>query len=348
VNSLPNLNIISNDKFYSNKYSNHNDLGTIINSFIKHYNINIIARKTEVKFKFLTIIDKVKFLNFYSIKAIKILQHNKKDKFLFISLTPFNFFVFLFLKLILRKKLFYLYLRSNGFNEYKIILGNFGQLFYFFMLKIIISNVKLIVSSKDLNISKNSFYLVKPSELTKNWLKNRTCNKIKNVVKFLYLGRIRKEKGIINFIKLINDTEINYQLKVYGVDHSSHFKNTKRISYFPQIFNIKKIINIYDACNIFILPSYTESAPKVVWESLSRLRPVIIFKDIRHIAYKKKGVYVCERNIISLNKKINFIIKNYSKIQKKIKNNNFPSKNDFQNNLLNIIKKNENNSKKKL
>jgi hypothetical protein len=40
------------------------------------------------------------------------------------------------------------------------------------LLKIIISNVKLIVSSKDLNISKNSFYLVKPSELTKNWLDN--------------------------------------------------------------------------------------------------------------------------------------------------------------------------------
>jgi glycosyltransferase involved in cell wall biosynthesis len=230
VNSLPNLYIISNDKFYSNKYSNHNDLGTIINSFIKHYNVNIIARKSVFKFKFLTIIDKVKFLNFYSIQTIKILQNNKKNKFLFISLTPFNFFVFLFLKLILRKKLFYLYLRSNGLNEYKIILGNFGQLFYFFMLKIIISNVKLIVSSKDLNISKNSFYLVKPSELTKNWFKNRTCNKINNVVKFLYLGRIRKEKGIIDFIKLINDTEINYQLKVYGVDQSSHFKNTKRIS----------------------------------------------------------------------------------------------------------------------
>ena len=136
MNSLPNLYIISNDKFYNNKYSNHNDLGTIINSFIKHYNVTIIARKTAFKYKFLTIIDKVKFLNFYSIQAIKTLQYNKKNKFLFISLTPFNFFVFLFLKLIMRKKLFYLYLRSNGFKEYKIILGNFGQLFYFFMLQL--------------------------------------------------------------------------------------------------------------------------------------------------------------------------------------------------------------------
>jgi UDP-N-acetylglucosamine:LPS N-acetylglucosamine transferase len=155
-----------------------------------------------------------------------------------------------------------------------------------------------------------------------------------------------KEKGIIDFIKLINSSDINYQLKVYGLDYSNHFKNTKRIKYFPQIYNIKKIIDVYDACNIFILPSYTESAPKVIWESLSRLRPVIVFKDIRHVAYKKKGVYICERNVTSLSRKINFIKKNYQNIQKKIKKNKFPTKNEFQNNLLNIIKRDEFSPKK--
>ena len=342
-----NLYIISNDKFYNNKYSNHNDLGTIINSFVKYYNVNIIARKTEFRFKFLTIVNKVKLLNIYSIQTIKIIkQVNEKDKFLFISLTPFNFSVFLFLKLILKKKNFYLYLRSNGFNEYKVILGNLGKLFYYLMLKIIINNVKLIISSKDLNIDKNDFYLVRPSELTKAWFKNRTFVNLNNrVVKFLYLGRFRKEKGIIDFIKLIDGSNLNYQLKVYGLDYSSHSKNTQRIKYFPQIFEVEKIIKVYDACNIFILPSYTESAPKVIWESLARLRPVIIFKDIGHIAYKKKGVYVCERKASSLNKKINFIMKNYHKIQKTIIKNNFPFKNEFQNEFLNIIKKHESDSK---
>jgi glycosyltransferase involved in cell wall biosynthesis len=357
MNSLPNLYIISNDKFYNNKYSNHNDLGTIINSFIKYYNVNIIARKTRFQFKFPTIINKIKFLNFFSIKTIKnINTNNKKDKFLFISLTPFNIVVFLLLKFILKKNYFYLYLRSNGFNEYKIILGNFGKLFYFLMFKIIIDYVKLIVSSKDLSISKKYFHSVKPSELTKIWFKNRTLVNINNdVVKFVYLGRIRKEKGIIDFIKLINSSDINYQLEVYGLDYSNHnkninyssrSKNIKRIKYFPQIYNIKKIIDVYDKCNIFILPSYTESAPKVIWESLSRLRPVIVFKDIRHVAYKKKGVYVCERNVTSLSRKINFIKKNYKNIQKKIKKNKFPTKNEFQNNLLNIIKKDEYSPKK--
>lgn len=340
---LSNLHIISNDKFYKNKYSNHNDLITIINSFTKYYNINIIARKSKFRLKFLTVVNNVKFLNFFSIQTIKNFNlSNKKDKFLFISITPFNFFVFLFLKLIYRKNFFFLYLRSNGFNEYKIILGNFGKLIYYLMFKIIINHAILIVSSKELNIAKNYFHLVKPSELTKIWFKNRTFKKpSNNVVKLLYLGRIRKEKGIIDFIKLIDNSNINYELSVYGLDYSIHYKNSKKIKYYPQIFNIRKIINTYDLCDIFILPSYTESAPKVIWESLSRLRPVIIFKDIAHVAKSKKGVYVCERNASSIHNKINFIKKNYSNIQKKIKKNIFPTKKKFQNDLLEIVKKYE-------
>jgi glycosyltransferase involved in cell wall biosynthesis len=336
-----NLYIISNDKFYNNKYSNHNDLNTIISSFTKYYNVNLIARKTKFHFKFPTINKKVRFLDFFSIKTIKIINSNfKNDKFLFISLTPFNFIVFLFLKLILKKKFFYLYLRSNGFHEYKIILGYFGKFFYYLMLKIIIKNVKLIISSKDLNFNKNSFYLINPSELTKFWFKKRSfINPISDSIKFLYLGRIRKEKGIVDFIKLINRSNLNYQLKVYGLDYSNHQKDSQKIKYFPQISNVKKIIKVYDSCDIFILPSYTESAPKVIWESLARLRPVIVFKDIQHVAYKKKGVYICERKLSSLSKKVNFIIKNYRKIQETIKKNNFPLKDEFQKKFLNIINK---------
>ena len=123
------------------------------------------------------------------------------------------------------------------------------------------------------------------------------------------------------------------------MDYSNHHINSKKIKYFPQISNVKKIIEVYDSCDIFILPSYTESAPKVIWESLARMRPVIIFKDIQHVAYKKKGVYVCDRKASSLSKKVNFIIKNYRKIQKTIKKNNFPLKNEFQKQFLNILKK---------
>ena len=48
------------------------------------------------------------------------------------------------------------------------------------------------------------------------------------------------------------------------------------------------IIKIYDDHNIFILPSYTEGHPQVLDESLSRMRPVIIFPEISHVIRKER------------------------------------------------------------
>ena len=340
MNNLPSLYIISNDKFYIERYLNHNDLGSIINSFEKHFNVNIIARTTIHKLKFLILNKKIIFHNFFLIKTINNIKLSDENaKFLFVSLTPFNFIVFLFLKFFLKKKNLYLYLRSNGFKEYEIIFGYLGKLFYHLMLSIVINNVKLIISSNDLQYNKKNFYLIQPSELDQLWFDNQLIASIAKKIKFLYIGRFKKEKGINDFIELINSTKLNFELKIYGLDSVKNYRNTKRIKYFPQIFNKRKIINIYDKANIFILPSFTESNPKVIWESLSRLRPVIVFEDIKHVVENKIGVYASKRNVTSLIKTVNFIINNYKLIQLQIKNNNFPLKENFEKDFARILKK---------
>jgi glycosyltransferase involved in cell wall biosynthesis len=340
MSSLPILYIISNDKFYNEKYLNHNDLGSVINCFQNNFRINIIARSTKRKFKFLVLQNKIQFLNFFSIKTINNIRlADKKAKFLFISLTPFNLINYLFINFFLRKKNFYLYLRSNGFKEYEIIFGYLGKLFYHLMLRLVINNVKLIISSSDLRYNKKKFNLIQPSELDPEWFDNQLIARVSKKIKFIYLGRFKKEKGIKDFIELINSTKLNFELKVYGLDSLKNFSNTKRINYYTQIFDKKKIINIYDKANIFILPSFTESNPKVIWESLARLRPVIVFDDIKHVVKNKIGVYVSKRNITSLIKTVNFIINNYKLIQLQIKNNNFPSKENFEKDFVHILKK---------
>jgi len=146
--------------------------------------------------------------------------------------------------------------------------------------------------------------------------------------------------GITNQYKLkLKKMNINYKLNVVGLESSKHNYQEGRISYYLQEFNKNKIIEYYDQSNIFILPSFTESAPKVIWESLARLRPVIVFDDIMQVSQKKIGVYVCKRNSISLIKTASYIIKNYKSIQAQIKKNNFPLKNQFQKEFLNILKK---------
>ena len=89
-----------------------------------------------------------------------------------------------------------------------------------------------------------------------------------------------------------------------------------------------------------ILPSYTEGYPMVILESLSRFRPVIIFKEIEHIIEDRKGIFVSDRNFLSLLEKINYVIDNYNSIQESMKNNILPNNENFIKGLKEILSKN--------
>ena len=74
-------------------------------------------------------------------------------------------------------------------------------------------------------------------------------------------------------------------------------------------------------------------------EALARLRPVIVFKEISHVVRDRKGVYVVERNLKSLSEKIKYLIDNYEKIRQEMKTNQLPSKENFVNEIRNILNK---------
>ena len=113
----------------------------------------------------------------------------------------------------------------------------------------------------------------------------------------------------------------------------------KQVGMGPQNNN-DSIIKIYDSHNILILPSFTEGHPQVLDESLLRLRPVIVFEEISHVIGDRKGIFVSERNPISLSKTINHIMTNYYSIEKKIIQNVLPTKDNFLKQMSNIIREN--------
>ena len=156
-----------------------------------------------------------------------------------------------------------------------------------------------------------------------------------DIAKLLYLGRIKIEKGVFSLIQLLKKSNLNYKLSIVGGNRSYH-KNSKMIFY-KQVSDTKKIIKLYDDHNIFILPSFTEGAPKVILESLARLRPVIIFDEIKHVKLNFKGVFICKRKSSSLEKKIKTILKDYKKIQQDMKRNILPTKKIFQKELIKIL-----------
>ena len=122
----------------------------------------------------------------------------------------------------------------------------------------------------------------------------------------------------------------NIILSVVGMEKFSDKKiEQKNVSIHKIETSDEKLINFYDEHNIFVLPSYTEGYPMVLLESLARLRPVIIFDEIKHVAGDKEGIFVSKRNLENFLEKIDYIKMNYSKIQEDMKKNNLPSKEDF-------------------
>ena len=75
----------------------------------------------------------------------------------------------------------------------------------------------------------------------------------------------------------------------------------------------------------------------VLLEALARRRPVIIFEEIKHVIGEKKGVFVSKRNFLSFFGTLNFIRKNYKKIQKDLLKNKLPTNKEFIDEFVKII-----------
>ena len=323
--------IVSNDKIWiSNKrFTSNNDLNNIITCLNKNYNLNLICRKSNKKLNFL-LNERFSYSKFNQI-------NEKKINIFLISITPYNFFVFFYLLLIKRLDLTgVVYLRSDGFLEYKIKYGFIGYYIYAFMFFFIKRKLKVLSCSKYFTNVKSK-KILHPSELNSFWFKR--SNGIKKFkTDFIYVGRFKREKGSIFLVNLFKKHFTKYKLTIVGTKKESIHREyyNKNIRFIGPVTNIKKMIHLYDSSRIFILPSYTEGFPKVISESLARLRPIIIFEEIKHILDDRNGIFICKRNKKNIDKTINYIFKNYKKIQKEISKNNFYTKDNFKKELLEL------------
>ncbi len=327
--SINNLAIIENEKIFQEKnkfYCDNIDAKSIpegINNFRKIY---LIARKSKVKRVQQINLSQVKIGSniFLFLNLILKTFSEKNINYLLISINPYTFLSALIL-LLFKKKVF-IYLRSSGHEEYKAKYGLFGKLIYHIMYLLVTPWSNLIVCHERLT-KKKDYHLVFPSQLGNKWFENLKQVSL-DKVRLLYVGRMRVEKGIFDFLKMFNKLSMNAELSI--VSDVKNLKNmNKKINLLGFGYDEKSLIEIYDSHNIMVLPSYTEGHPQVVLESLSRKRPVIVFDDIKHIIGTKKGIFISKRNIISLNETIEFIMKNYTKIQENMKENKLPTKEEF-------------------
>ena len=333
--------IISNESIFNYEgsfFCDNIDLKSTPEGLSKKFKVNIICRLSKKIRSHKINIENIKsYSNIFSyLSAVFMSLKEQKSKYLIVSISPFTFMACILIKLFKKKPI--VYLRSDGYREYKLILGFFGPAIYHFMFSII-SKISLLISCREYILRNKPGEIVAPSQISSQWLANYKEPEI-NKSRLLYVGRIRKEKGIYSLLNLIKEINTDLTLSIVGAEKNSLTQITQDNVYVHEVENNEKIlIKFYDDHNIFILPSYTEGHPMALLEALSRLRPVIIFKDIEHVVGNKKGIFVAERNSSSLLEQINHIKKNYKNIQQEMKNNNLPTKEQFISKFGDLISK---------
>jgi len=337
--SYNNLVIINNEKVFrenNNFYCENLDLKIIPEELNEYYKVQYIVRssnkkgKQNIKLSNIKVASNIFKFIYLVFKTFKI----PNTSYLLVCITPYTFLSFLILFLF-RKKRVFVYLFSSGHEEYKHVLGSWSVWIYHIMYKIVTSNSKVIVCHERL-FNKNKSYLVDISRLDDEWLKNQK-DALLDKIRFLYVGRMSQEKGIFDFLEMFNKIKFDAELSIVGNLKNKNFLN-KNINPLGYVADPQSLINIYDNHNIMILPSFTEATPYVVDEALSRKRPVIIFEDIAYIAKDKKGIFISKRNMNSFLETTKYIMDNYLEIQKKMEQNDLPTKKSMIRQISNIIK----------
>jgi hypothetical protein len=322
--------IFSNEQVFSQDekfYCDNIDLKSSPEGLNKRFEVNLFARKSYNKRSHEIKIKKIKIFNnlFTYISSAIAASKIKDSKYLLISITPYTFIISLFLKFMGIKPI--VYLRSDGYGEYKAILGKIGPVIYHIMFTIVASFANLI-SCRDYILKEKKGKIVSPSQLDSTWLRQPKNLEIKNY-KLLYVGRIRVEKGIYFLTNLIKNKR-HISLTIVGAEKEASYNiNQSNVKVLLTQNNKLKLIKHYDDHNIFILPSFTEGHPMVLLEALARRRPVIIFDEIKHVIGDKKGIFVAKRNFINFFGTLNHIKKNYKRIQKDMKKNKLPTNKEF-------------------
>ena len=337
--SYKNLVIIDNEKISkkNNSFYCDNFEAKISESLNQNFAVTVIARKSKINRAREINLGKIETAsNIFSFlfSIFKTFKQNKTN-YLIIAINPYTFLSYLFL-LIFRKKIF-VYLRSEGHEEYKSILGFIGPIIYGLMFKIVTFKSNIIVCQDRLFV-KGKSNIVFPSELNTFWFDSKQKPQL-DKPRLLYVGRVKVEKGVFSLLKIFDEIKIDAQLSIVGRIENVR-SNNKKISFIGPRYDPTALIQIYDDHNIFILPSFTEAHPKVIDESLARLRPVIIFDEIKHIIQNRKGIFVSKRDKKSLQETINFIMKNYINIQGSMTKNILPTKKEFILQMSNILSSN--------
>lgn len=143
-------------------------------------------------------------------------------------------------------------------------------------------------------------------------------------IKLLYVGRIVFDKGVFELVKAVRNLKengYNIHLNIVGdgtdknklQDLVSSYSLNDDVSFIGMISDKEKLIEIYDTSDIFVLPTYHEGFPRVIYEALIMHMPILT-TFVGSIEYLMKDNYNCIRlevkSIESISLAVEKLIKN--------------------------------------
>mgnify|MGYP001287050293 FL=1 len=300
--------------FVFNPYPAIGGVDTSLKRFLlslgKNYEIEYLSLRKAENFKRSniknTIINsKSTLISFF--KIYKIYKNSTHDKKFFFSIQYFvNIWSIIFIKLILRGKLFiYDVNHLDEFNHFDNSLDYIKKKIIKFLVKylykyadIAASNSKELSSdlSKYTNKKINTIY----NPCFKKIIKRRNPYKIKGQIKVLNISRFEKQKDHLTIIKAIKHSKLEKKIELTLVGYGSEYKkirneiNKNRIKS-KILTNKKELDKFYKNSNLYVCSSLYEGLPTTVIEAASYCLPIISsnFKSgSKEIFYNGKGGYI--------------------------------------------------------
>tara|TARA_B100001057_G_scaffold216023_2_gene216305 strand:+ start:35818 stop:36921 length:1104 start_codon:yes stop_codon:yes gene_type:complete len=240
----------------------------------------------------------------------------RKKKFIYI----FSGFGYLFINQTLSSQLiravYMLLLRSSVFfNKSECIVQNKDD--YEFL--------------KNSGINKKHIKIIHGNGLNHKNFVNSNNSKNLSIVKFLFVGRLLKDKGLIEFLESSKEIIKAYQGQILiGVAGSSDKNNPaslnqenlkkeydfEEINFFGDLSQ-SEVMDLYAEYNVFVLPSYREGLPRSAIEASLSGMPLIL-SDVpgcrECLEEGKNGFFVRDRSAKEILKKMKYFVQNKEKI----------------------------------
>lgn len=226
---------------------------------------------------------------------------NKYDTLLIRGITPRQHIVWNNIKVNTLKK--YFLLVGSPIYGYSIAsIRTLPDLYYWYMeryrifeLNSILRNGTLLVNAPTL--VEEAFDVLKEKSL---YIPTNTISEVEFIpfspkqinsdrIKLLFVGRVIRAKGVIEAIESVKlliesgyDCELNVVGPIGGGSFKTELENIRqqlsletKVNFHGLIEFGDKLLNMYRTADIFILPSYNEGFPHVIWEAAASCCPII-------------------------------------------------------------------------